>query len=86
MWAVGDWEGDGLGEGVPRTVGEGRALGVEVGDVPGDRLAFGRLVGVGVACGWWVRTGACGVGLGEDDVPVSRDCPAACLLGGATST
>ena len=64
----------------------GVALGLGLGDaVPGDRLALGR-VGVGVACGRWVRTGACGVGLGEDVVPVSGDCPAACLLGGATST
>jgi hypothetical protein len=68
-------------------VGEGVALGL--GDAaPGDRLALGRSVrvGVGVACGWWVRAGGCGVGLGEDDVLVSGDCPAACLLGGATST
>ena len=67
----------------------GVAVGVGLGDaVPGDRLALGRLVGVGVAvaCGRWVRTGACGVGLGEDVVPVSGDCPVACLLGGATST
>jgi hypothetical protein len=65
----------------------GVALGL--GDaVPGDRLAFGRSVGVGVGvtCGWWVRAGAGGVGLGEDDVLVSGDWPAACLVGGATST
>ena len=64
-------------------------VGLGLGDaVPGDRVALGRLVGVGVgvARGWWVRAGACGVGLGEDDVPVSGDWPAACLLGGATST
>ena len=70
-------------------MGEGRALRLEVGlgdAAPGDRLAFGRLVGVGVACGRPVRTGACGVGLGEDDVLVPGDCPAAGLLGGATST
>jgi len=67
----------------------GVALGLGLGDaVPGDRVALGCLVGVGVgvACGRWVRTGACGVGLGEDDVLVSDDCPAAFLLGGATST
>jgi hypothetical protein len=67
----------------------GVAVGLGLDDAgPGDRLALGPLVGVGVAvaCGWWVRTGADGVGLGEDDVPVSADCPAAGLLGGATST
>ena len=70
-------------------MGEGVALGLGLGDAgPGDRLAFGRLVGVGVAvaCGWWVRPGACGVGLGEDDVLVPADSPAVGLLGGATST
>ena len=62
----------------------GVALGLGLDDAgPGDRLAFGRSVGVGVACAWWVRTG---VGPGEDDVPVPGDSPAACLLGGATST
>ena len=80
-------DGDGLGDGAP-TVGDGLALGLGLGDAAGDRLALCRLVGVGVgvARGWWVRSGACGVGLGEDDVPASCDCPAACLVGGATST
>ena len=65
----------------------GVALGLGLGDAaPGDRVASGRLVGVGVACGRWVRTGACGVGLGEEDVLVPAESPAAGLLGGATST
>ena len=80
----GEGDGDGLGAGEP-AVGDGVALGL--GDAArGDRVALGRLVGVAVACGWWVGTGACGVGLGEDDVLVSGDWPAACLVGGATST
>lgn len=69
-------------------MGEGLALGLGLGEaVPGDRLTLGLVrVGVGVACGRWVRAGACGVGLGVDDVLVPFDCPAAGLLGGATST
>jgi hypothetical protein len=79
----GEGDGDGLGAGEPN-VGDGVALGL--GDAArGDRVALGRLVGVAVARGWCVRTGACGVGLG-DDVPLSGDCPAAGVLGGATST
>jgi len=82
----GEGDGDGLGAGEP-AVGDGVALGL--GDAArGDRVALGRLVGVAVACGWCVRSGACGVGVevGEDVVPLSGDCPAACGVGGATST
>ena len=65
-------------------MGVGLALGLGLGDAaPGDLLAG---VGVCVACGRWVRAGACGVGLGEDDVLVPGESPAVCLLGGATST
>jgi hypothetical protein len=84
--ADGEEDGDGLGPGEP-AVGDGVALGLGLGDAArGDRVAPGRPVGVAVARGRCVCTGACGVGLGEDDVPLSCDCPAAVVAGGATST
>jgi hypothetical protein len=82
-------DGDGLGDGPP-TVGDGLALGVGLGDAaPGDRLAPGRLVGVGVGVVRWARGRSgwvtAGVGAG-DDVLVAGASPTVVWLGGATST